>query len=98
MGRLFTDEQVSDILARIDPNELYKTRCFRMNEDVLLFFFTGNAGFEVVCCQWGPNEYGEDDWIEASRVTVWYTGDAEDDILFGVALALQRAENQLEQV
>lgn len=89
-NRLFTDEQVNDILLGIDTDELCDSRTLKVSDDVMVKLYFGNVGFDAICYQWGDN-----DWLEASRVLVWGTGDFEDDLLYGLQLALQRATDQV---
>lgn len=94
-NRLFTDEQVNDILLGIDTDELSDSRTLKVSDDVMVKLYFGNVGFDAICYQWGVDEYGDNDWLEASRVRVWGTGDFEDDLLYGLQLALQRATDQV---
>ena len=94
-NRLFTDEQVNDILLGIDTDELYDSRTLKVSDYVMVKLYFGNAGFDAICYQWGVDEYGDNDWLEASRVLVCGTGDFEDDLLYGLQLALQRANDQV---
>lgn len=89
-NRLFTDEQVNDILFGIDMDELCDTGTLKVGDDVMVKLYFGNVGFDAICYQWGDN-----DWLEASRVLVWGTGDFEDDLLYGLQLVLQRANDQV---
>lgn len=89
-NRLFTDEQVNDILLGIDTDELCDSRTLKVGDDVMVKLYFGNVGFDAICYQWGDN-----DWLEASRVLVVGTGDFEDDLLYGLQLALQRATDQV---
>ena len=89
-NRLFTDEQVNDILLGIDTDELCDTRTLKVGDDVMVNLYFGNVGFDAICYQWSDN-----DWLEASRVRVVGTGDFEDDLLYGLQLALQRATDQV---
>lgn len=88
--RLFTDEQVNDILFGIDMDELCDTRTLKVGDNVMVKLYFGNVGFDAICYQWGDN-----DWLEASRALVWGTGDFEDDLLYGLQLVLQRATDQV---
>lgn len=88
--RLFTDEQVNDILFGIDMDELCDTKTLKVGDDVMVKLYFGNVGFDAICYQWGDN-----DWLEASRALVWGTGDFEDDLLYGLQLVLQRATDQV---
>ena len=94
-NRLFTDEQVNDILLGIDTDELCESRTLKVSDDVMVKLYFGNVGFDAICYQWGVDEYGDNDWLEASRVLVWGTGDFEDDLLYGLQLVLQRATDQV---
>ena len=94
-NRLFTDEQVNDILLGIDTDELCDSGTLKVSDDVMVKLYFGNVGFDAICYQWGVDEYGDNDWLEASRVLVWGTGDFEDDLLYGLQLALQRATDQV---
>lgn len=89
-NRLFTDEQVNDILFGIDMDELCDTRTLKVGDDVMVKLYFGNVGFDAICYQWGDN-----DWLEASRALVVGTGDFEDDLLYGLQLALQRATDHV---
>lgn len=91
MERLFTDDEISDIVSSIDIDELLDTRVLKVKDDVMIHIYIGHAGFDAICYQWGIDEYGYNDWIEVSRVRVIFTGDMEDDILYGISIVLQRA-------
>lgn len=88
-NKLFTNEQVNDILLGIDTDELCDSRTLKVRDDVIVELHLGNVGFDAICYQCGGN-----DWLEASRVLVWGTGDFEDDLLYGLQLVLQRATDQ----
>lgn len=91
MRRLFTDNEISDIVSSIDIDELLDTRTLKLRDDVMVRLYIGNAGFDAKCYQWGIDGYGDNDWVETSSVRVVFTGDMEDDILYGISLVLQRA-------
>lgn len=48
-NRLFTDEQVNDILLRIDTDELCDSRTLKVSDDVMVKLYFGNVGFDAIC-------------------------------------------------
>lgn len=89
--RLFTDNQVSDIVSSIDVDELCDTRTLKVDDNTEVKVYFGNVGFDAVCYRWSLDEYGDMDWLEAGRACVIGSGEFEDDLLYGLQLALERA-------